>query len=472
MSTDHRAVLDGFFMPSVSEVLVKLQDDSPFIPSGMLFDVYLLVDASGRPNFAPDEELLSDLDRSSPGYWSDRQTLAEKKDYLRTLSTSNYMKALVGLGDAMKAVRVFVEHAKQAALASAAKGKHLLDSTGNVDEYHGSYVSDADMAQAYKSMSESLVFDNFMQQQEALMGMTDDDIAAAFAAEGWGVCNTRTSTTSPSRALTSAIVEKAKKLPVSYPALINSLNKLKDALGVVSEVQDSDTDQAKKRSASLDELDKISTADPTDLLQDTFEKMVVDRSLTIQQDQEEKKRTSHVFIVLDVSGSMSTKDLGGCVCRGFAANVLLLGLINLTGKSGVKTWVMTFEGVPGPTKSATTRDEAVNLARWVATINYDGGGTDIEAAVLKAYKITSESGEYDKADIVLITDGVSPLTSRLVTEKPARTKLRTLLVSRDASRRDLTPLLSASDFHAQLDWDSKTDSLVVGNSLQGVGGTK
>lgn len=470
MSINGPIIDADFFMPSVAQTLAKLQKASPYVPSGVLADIYLLCEAQGRASFTPDDVLLKDITTLDPSYWSDKGTIDSRKEYLERLGKSNYMKALIDLKDPMKAVHIFIEYAGQASAAMQARTRYS-DIPANGSDYGGGYVSPTTTA-GLSPGDEAEGFDAFMQAQETLLGLTDDDIAASFATEGWGMGGAA-NTYSPGRKLSSVLVSNAKALPTSFPLLMRSLNKIKELIGEKNLLVDSDTDQAKKRRDHIDESSQVSSADASDVASDLFDKKFSDKSLIIQKDMEEKDKQSHTFILLDVSGSMDACDLGGFVCRGFATNIICLGVLNMAGKNGMKVWILPFAGRPHTNnlKTASNRDEAITTARWIASVNYDGGGTDIEGAVLAAYKITTSSGEYDKADILLLTDGASPLTSRLVSEKPARTKLRTLIISNDSTQKDLTPLIQASDYHAKLSWDKTKGCLDVGTLLQNIGAT-
>jgi uncharacterized protein with von Willebrand factor type A (vWA) domain len=152
---------------------------------------------------------------------------------------------------------------------------------------------------------------------------------------------------------------------------------------------------------------------------------------------------------------------------------MALALLNFAYKDKYKVWVLPFEGTVGSIQSAENKLEALGVMKWLGTLNYDGGGTDIEGAVLRAYRLVENDPSYNKADIVLITDGCSPISQRLVTEKPARTKLRAVLISEDASSygKHVANLTAACDTWHRLSWDNSTNTFSVGKTLSGIAST-
>jgi uncharacterized protein with von Willebrand factor type A (vWA) domain len=132
-------------------------------------------------------------------------------------------------------------------------------------------------------------------------------------------------------------------------------------------------------------------------------------------------------------------------------------------------WVLPFDENVGTIMSADNKNDALTVMRWLGTVNYDGGGTDIQGAVLRAYQLLEKDKTYEKADIVLITDGCSPISDALTKLKPQRLKLRTMIIGDgndygEHSRR----LKNASDSYAVIEWDNASNSFTVGDTLKGI----
>lgn len=482
--SESQQVNDGFIMPTVAQQLKKICVDAHFTDPNLVLDVYLVVANQGKTTLLPDEELMQDIERTDPKYWDVKMDVSKRKAYLEQLAKSNYMQALIKLQDPMKAVLTFIDHMKKALAARqrVKQGNYPIDSTSG--SFSGEYADD-DMLDAVDQKNQSfdagLDFDRLMSLSSTEVQVCQDDGASAFfaGASGGDACGGRAAwtsfSTSPGVLLANAVVQHGLKLPSMYPALFENYTQILDDLNVGKlKEKDVDRDAPHKHRDQMEDLDKLSTVDPSEVGQETFDKKVVDKSLEVTYDRDVEQGMSHIFILLDVSGSMTTTDLGGRVCRAFAANVITLALLNFAFKERYKVWVLPFEGTVSNVLSATDKTEALNVMKWLGTLNYDGGGTDIEGAVMKAYQLTQSDPTYNKADIVLITDGCSPLSNRLKSAKPERTKLRAIVLN-DGSEfhgRHAAVLKDACDVWHRVTWDNNTNMFSVGNTLKGISSTQ
>lgn len=488
MTDSKPQVGDGFVMPSIAQQLKKICVDAHFTDPNLILDVYLVVANQGKASFLPDEDLMDDIERTDPKYWDVKTDISRRKEFLDQLAQSKYMQALVKLGDPLKAVLTFVDHMKKALAAKqkvGQRGQQITHNSGSPTD--GGYWNDDQLdAVASKASDPAMDFDRLLSLNSTMQALTEDDGASAFMAGAADVeaqarqasgCGGRTAwtefTTEPGRMLAQAVVEYGIKLPSLYPALFENYTKVLEDLGMGKlKEKDVDHDAKHKRDDQIEELDKLSTVDASEVASETFDKRLADKSLVIKNDREEEQGMSHVFILLDVSASMMDCDLGGRVCRAFAANVITLALLNFAFKEKYKVWVLPFEGTVSNVQSAETRAQALDLMKWLGGLNYDGGGTDIEGAVLKAYRLTQSDPTYNKADIVLVTDGVSPISDRLMKEKPARTKLRAMILNDGShyAKMHMGRLHDACDAYHNITWDNASNTFSVGNALHGISG--
>lgn len=484
---------DGFIMPTVAQQLKKICVDNRVTDPNLVLDVYLIVANQGKSSLLPEEDLLKDIERTDPKYWDVKLDLSQRQAFLEKLSKSKYMEALVKLQDPMKAVLTFVDHMKKARAAQqrSKQRKGPIDHMGNGT--FGGYADEDELdavEQKNAAHDPALDFDSIiagattqidMCESEGLSafveGTQEDDAAMSNAVRSGcgGKTSYQTSTLSPGQILAQAVVKYGCDLPDKFPTLFDCYTKLLDdmMIGKLKE-KDVDRDAKHKKDDQMEDLDRLTTVDAADVAHETFDKKVADKSLIVKYDRDEERGMSLVFVLLDVSGSMMSSDLGGRVCRAFAANVMALALLNFAFKDKYKVWVLPFEGCVGNIQSAENKTEALNTMKWLGSLNYDGGGTDIEGAVLRAYKLVANDPTYNKADIVLITDGCSPISNRLKDEKPERTKLRAVLISEDATSygRHVTNLTNACDSWHKLTWDNATNTFSVGNTLKGIASTQ
>lgn len=488
--TGHAQTQDGFIMPSVAQTLKKICIDNKVTDPNLVLDVYLIVANAGKASFLPEEDLLKDIERTDPKYWDVKLDFSQRQAFLEKLAQSKYMQALVLLNDPLKAVLTFVDHMKK---ARAAQAKSKMR-TGPIDHMgggaFGGYATEGDLDAvdaANLGRDPALDFDAIVGGATTQIDVCENDGMAAFVAGAeeeagdraiaqatssmcGGKTSYSTSTVSPGQILAQAVVRFGCDLPDKFPVLFNCYTKLLDdlMLGKLKE-KDVDRDAKHKRADQMEDLDKLTTVDPAEVAHETFDKKVADKSLEVQYDRDEERGMTHVFVLLDVSGSMMSSDLGGRVCRAFAANVLTLALLNFAFKDKYKVWVLPFEGSVGAIQSAENKQEALDAMKWLGTLNYDGGGTDIEGAVLRAYRLTQSDPTYNKADIVLITDGCSPISQRMKDEKPERTKLRALLIGEEVNYGSHSNrLVAACDTWHKITWDNNTNTFSVGNTLSGI----
>ncbi len=229
---------------------------------------------------------------------------------------------------------------------------------------------------------------------------------------------------------------------------------------------DADQDTDRKREDLMTDYSQVDTVDPLEMARENFDQNLASKKLEVQHSQDEEEGNCHLYVLLDLSGSMRCCDIGGRVSRAWVANVITLALLTFAAKDKWVVHIVPFTGGVGDMKSAKDRQTALDTMKWLGEQQYDGGSTDIERAVLYAYKDLQSDPEYRKCDVVLITDGCSPISDKIVDDKPERCKLRTLFVSDELpygghSNR----IIKASDTNKLVGFDNMTAQITLGDAL-------
>lgn len=143
--------------------------------------------------------------------------------------------------------------------------------------------------------------------------------------------------------------------------------------------------------------------------EDVFDVKLVKKQLIKKQQQEPSSKRQLLYILVDVSSSMKS-NVGLSKAMGFVTRAALaasfsLALSRRVCDDGGILFARTFTGDAGPLKSCRKKDEHTEFERWMADCAFNGGGTDIFAALHAAHHdITTNKGEISKAEILIITD--------------------------------------------------------------------
>jgi uncharacterized protein with von Willebrand factor type A (vWA) domain len=115
----------------------------------------------------------------------------------------------------------------------------------------------------------------------------------------------------------------------------------------------------------------------------------------------ETKQEGDMVIAVDGSGSMHG-------AREYTAKALALGITQAARENGQNYKVFTFGSNDEQTDVITQDSDEVTRLKW-ATFLF-GGGTDFDAAIMKAIKEVENMDDPTLADIVMITDGESDMS--------------------------------------------------------------
>jgi len=135
----------------------------------------------------------------------------------------------------------------------------------------------------------------------------------------------------------------------------------------------------------------------------------------------------HAYLLLDTSRTMSDHDRRGTVARGLALAFLLKG-----HQQRSQLNFRPFTDDVAELVSGSSRDDFCDLARRVAAIP-NGGQTRIQTALEQAVNDVRREGPCLRADIMLITDGISRLTQNPLDAENLHTFLVSDLMAEDES---------------------------------------
>ena len=388
------------------------------------------------------------------------------------MARTTYFQGLLNLKDTTKALWTFADTMGRI-YADSLRAKFTKDPVQHQSGWSPARKfgeAELDIIQKYKDQP-GASFDNFMANEPKPEEISGDETMREFVS-GCGICPYFDASRTDGRKLEDGTVKLAQSLPKEIPILYKAFTQMMDEIGC-GKVKDTDVDHdAKKKVDSMEDYDQLQSVDPTDMERDDFEMKAANKTLDVTYNQDEEEGVCHLFVLVDVSISMMSNDIGGRVCRAFAANVIALSLLNFAFKGRYKVHVVPFAGNVNyhGIRHATDRKSALETIRWLGTLNYDGGGTDVQKAVLYAYDELQKEPAYRKCDIVCITDGCSCFDDRIKDLKPERLKLRTLVVGNEMRSygHHSDELKSASDTYHVVTWDNMQNKFTLGGALQGI----
>ncbi len=135
----------------------------------------------------------------------------------------------------------------------------------------------------------------------------------------------------------------------------------------------------------------------------------------------------HAYLLLDTSRTMSDHDRRGLVARGLALAFLLKGYQQRSQLN-----FRPFTDQAADLSSGTSRDEFRNIVRRVIDIP-NGGQTRIQQALEQAVLDVRKAGPCLRADVMLISDGISRLTANPFRDEHLHTFLVGDLTAEDES---------------------------------------
>ena len=197
----------------------------------------------------------------------------------------------------------------------------------------------------------------------------------------------------------------AKELEIFYVARKKEATELYRRDEILESVPYPDDEMSIK---TLDDFTEILKLIPTQYAYDDsiFMQKLVKHELLIRDYQARRLKRQALYLLIDVSGSMSgSKNIYAC---GVA-----LAFVRQAITEGSTYFLRFFDDSPHQLYTVTTQEEAENMSKILIREPFSGGGTDIENAMRKAIEdITKSPEKFEKAEIMIISDGEDDVSLR------------------------------------------------------------
>lgn len=178
---------------------------------------------------------------------------------------------------------------------------------------------------------------------------------------------------------------------------------------------------------------------------------------TIVEHKKPDEKKQLLYVLVDSSGSMRgavSPNKFAFVTKGDVAAALALACVKKTLDEKSIMFFRFFAGGPDRLHSAKTVDDLVHLSRQITLNNFDGGSTEISAAVKVALEDIQQGEKIIlKSEVLLITDAEDQIKLAELLGKKKSTKVHTLEIldsgaAGGSARKDLQKL---SDTYVEID---------------------
>jgi len=133
---------------------------------------------------------------------------------------------------------------------------------------------------------------------------------------------------------------------------------------------------------------------------DIFMNKLIKKELLIRDYQSRNLKKQVLYLLIDVSGSMTGS-------KNIYASGVGLAFVRQAVEEGATYFLRFFDDYPKDLHVAKTKEDAKNLCSLLIRQPYSGGGTNIQRAILTAVEdIKKSPDKFEKAEIMVITDGV------------------------------------------------------------------
>jgi uncharacterized protein with von Willebrand factor type A (vWA) domain len=170
---------------------------------------------------------------------------------------------------------------------------------------------------------------------------------------------------------------------------------------VQEEVKDTKTPENEMTVSRIKQFTDILGMLPTELMydDDVFYSRIGRKETRIKQYQHRRKKKQALYLLVDCSGSM-----GGS--KEMFASALVLAMLKKAVDGEAKYFIRYFDTFIYRMMTATNKKQAKKVIQKVLSEQYQGGGTDIKGAIMKAVEdIAKDKEKFEKVDILCITDG-------------------------------------------------------------------
>jgi len=189
-----------------------------------------------------------------------------------------------------------------------------------------------------------------------------------------------------------------REMDVLYVARFKEITERYRRDEVLTSVPFPDNEMTIKNIEESNELLKIL---PTEFIHDddVFMQKLVKKELQVKDYQSRRLKKQALYLLIDVSGSMDGM-------RNVYASGVALALVRQALSEGSVYFLRFFDYNMKPLNKVTNDKEAEKMMDKLVRCPYSGGGTDIESAIQTAVRdISEDPEEFEKAEIMLITDG-------------------------------------------------------------------
>ena len=132
---------------------------------------------------------------------------------------------------------------------------------------------------------------------------------------------------------------------------------------------------------------------------DIFFMKLAKNDLTVREYQTKKQKKQALYLLIDVSGSMSG-------ARSVYASATALALVRQAVRSEAIYFLRFFDERPSQLERVQTKDDATRVGQMLVQQPFSGGGTNFDNALRTAIEdIKKDKETFDKVEIMLITDG-------------------------------------------------------------------
>jgi len=173
---------------------------------------------------------------------------------------------------------------------------------------------------------------------------------------------------------------------------------------------------------NMHEIDKVIPSH-MGLDDELFNLKLAKGELLVRQNQTKRMKKQVLYLLVDVSGSMEGR-------KNTYASGVALSLVRQAVDQGCKYFLRFFDYGAHQLHVATDREGANKLCQTLIYTPFSGGGTSIQNALFQAIEdIEYDPVKYDKAEIMLITDGLD--STSLTKEMLKGIKLHTVILDND-----------------------------------------
>ena len=186
-----------------------------------------------------------------------------------------------------------------------------------------------------------------------------------------------------------------------YSVNIGNKNSMVNAFNSTKEIESSPLPVDGFRMTKIKRSEQVTRASIADIAidDDLFFGKFLNQDLMVKDYIRQRKVSQAFYVLVDVSGSMDG-------IRALFARSTVKELLRRVVSSGAKYFIRAFDNDVFDLHSAVNKQEAEKVDKYLSSISFGGGGTNIQKAVETAvHDIHKDKTKFEDIDILLITDG-------------------------------------------------------------------